>query len=58
MSVKLLQFKKRNLRIQTKVFKRTKKTNTSLSTSKKGKITSPRKRRRSTLWANKAKKQI
>jgi hypothetical protein len=58
MSVKLLQFKKRNLKILTKVFKITKTTRLRKFTSKKRMITSIRKKRKRILWVNKARQQI
>ena len=58
MSVKLLQFKKRNLKILTKVLKRTKTNSLSQFTRKKIMITSFRKKRKSILWVNKARQQI
>ena len=59
MSVKLLQFKKRNLKILTKVFKRTKTTSSLRKfTRKKRMITTIRKKRKSILWVNKARQQI
>jgi len=58
MSVKLLQFKKRNLKILTTVFQRTKKTSLSKFTRKKRMITLIRKKRKRILWVNKARLQI